>query len=126
MKNLVALFAFAVVACALPGIVNADENEHDAPKILVIEGAGSGKEQKMSEDDIALITPEGIAGSQITIKVAGPAKAKLYDVVPAIIGPANKKALVQPTGKGKVKVSITVKFPTGDPPKTYDYKFEVK
>jgi hypothetical protein len=88
---------------------------------------------KVSEGDLVRLTGHGIAGSQITAKVDGPAKiAATYLISTRVagnhpIGVADKEFDVKPTGKGQVTVTITVKPPQPDAqPKETTYTFEVE
>ena len=125
MKRWIALFSLAL-------LVGWTVASAEAATILEIDGALDAKEVvELTTEDVVVIAPKGIAGSQFEIAVDGPATATLYDLKqvnggPALLGPAHKRVVVLPSKKGKVKVSITVKWPTGDKPTTFDYMLEVK
>jgi hypothetical protein len=88
----------------------------------------------VEESSIVRLTGRGIAGSKVTAKVvSGPAKiAATNDVSERkngkpLIGNTIREFDIKPTGKGKVKVEITVKPPQpGASPKVTVYEFEVK
>ncbi|VTT97939.1 Uncharacterized protein OS=Blastopirellula marina DSM 3645 GN=DSM3645_18061 PE=4 SV=1 [Gemmataceae bacterium] len=85
---------------------------------------------KVTEGDTVRIVADGIAGTQVKVKVTGPAKEEVRRVVPyskgkPLIGPGNHEVDVKPTGKGKVTVEVTITPPNG-PAKTEKYEFEVE
>jgi hypothetical protein len=88
---------------------------------------------KVHEKDIVRIVLSGIAGSQFDVKVLGPAKLVSTGDVHEIrngrspIGGARKEFNIKPDGKGKVKVTATVKPPQPDAkPRITQYEFEVE
>jgi hypothetical protein len=83
------------------------------------------------EKDTVRLTGKGIAGSKIDAQVTGPAKVVAENYIVEKKGNANvignhiaEYELVA-TGKGMVKVTITVKRPNG-PATTTTYQYEVK
>lgn len=84
----------------------------------------------VKEDDTVRIAAKGIAGTQVTVKVDGPAKGEVRRVVTLLKGkqapgPGNQEVDVKPTGKGKVTVEVTITPPNG-PARTEKYEFEVE
>jgi hypothetical protein len=88
---------------------------------------------KVHEKDIVRIVLSGISGSQFDVKIEGPAKVVSTGDIHEIrnghspIGAAHKEFNIKPSGKGKVKVTATVKPPQPDAkPKITHYEFEVE
>jgi hypothetical protein len=86
---------------------------------------------KVDEGEIVRLTGRGIAGAKIEIKVEGPAKVEAaYNVTvrkngTMPIGASVREFDLVSTGKGTVKVTITVTNPTGGPTDT-KYEYEVR
>jgi hypothetical protein len=87
----------------------------------------------VQKDQVVRITGEGIAGAKITAKVFGPATILAENSIRPVrgghpvIGPGNREFEIRPTGKGKVKVTITSTPPQPDAkPTVTDYQFTVK
>ncbi|WP_147274179.1 hypothetical protein [Bremerella cremea] len=124
MKNLIFTLSLVLVASFVGG--NAE-----GATLFVLEGNASREPIRMSIEDIATIQPSAIAGSVITTSVEGLAQARLYDVQKIngempLLGPANKRVLVLPVGRGKVKVHVRIKSPTSNSLQIETYEFEVK
>ncbi len=124
MKNWIFTLSFVLLVTLLTSGVKG-------ATVFVIEGEPSEEPIKMSIEDIAMIHPSAIAGSIITVKADGLAQARLYDVQKIngempLLGPANKRVLVLPIDKGKVKVHVKIKSPTSNSLKIETYEFEVK
>lgn len=86
-----------------------------------------------AEADVVRLRGKGIAGSRIDAKVEGPARVVATNQVSEraagepVIGLTVKEFDVQPTGKGKVNVTITVTPPQPDARvEVTHYSFEVK
>jgi len=116
--GIVVLFAFAVSA-------------RGAERIVVV--PIDDKAFKVSEKDIVRLTGKGIAGAKIEAKVEGPAKITMENHVlersrgGPLIGSHIKEFEITPSGKGKVKVTITVIPPQKDAkPVVTAYEFEVE
>jgi hypothetical protein len=124
MKSL--LISLTILGLALPfGTIRAEEKS--ATVVVPLD-----KEPfKVRETDLIRVTGEGPAGSKIAAKVEGPAKITSTDTVyrrkngRPVIGVAIKEFVLQPTGKGKVTVNITVTRPIAEPEET-KYVFEVE
>ncbi len=87
----------------------------------------------VEETDIVRLSGKGIAGSSIKVKVQGPAKVENSNSVTeringaTLLGNHIKEFEIKPTGKGKVKVTISVAGPQpGLPPRESEYEFQVK
>jgi hypothetical protein len=70
----------------------------------------------VQQGDAVRLTGQGIAGATIKADVSGPANVIDYDVVELVrgkplIGNHRKDFIVRPSGKGTVKVKITVTPP---------------
>ena len=79
------------------------------------------------------LTGKGIAGATIRAKIHGPAKLIMTNSIfqrsngQPLIGMAYKEFEIKPTGKGRVKVTITNKPPQPDEkPTVEEYEFEVE
>jgi hypothetical protein len=110
----------SLLSLLLVGLVCADN--------ILVPGDRTPFEARMS--DIVRIPARGIAGTQVTARVTGPAKAKVNSVIPIkmgmpLIGPGNHEVEVKPTGKGKVTVEVTIQSPTSEAV-VEKYEFEVK
>jgi hypothetical protein len=88
---------------------------------------------KVNDGDIVRLTGKGIAGATIDVKVVeGPAKLKATNDISTrknghpLIGSSVKEFELLSTGKGKVKVKITVKNPTSPNPIVTEYSYEVE
>jgi hypothetical protein len=88
---------------------------------------------KVHEKDIVRIVLSGIAGSQFDVKVEGPAKlvstGDIHELHNGrtLLGNVKKEFNIKPDGKGKVKVTATVKPPQPDAkPKVTHYEFAVE
>jgi len=86
---------------------------------------------KVNEKDIVRLVGEGIAGSKITAKIEGPAKEDMVNHVSArkngqvVVGTDIVEFELKATGKGRVKVKITVVPPTGGQTEAaYEYEIE--
>jgi hypothetical protein len=84
----------------------------------------------VEQGDVVRIPVKGIAGTQVTAKVTGEAKATVNSVSgrkngKPLIGPGNQEVEVKASAKGKVTVEITITPPTGKAT-TEKYEFEVK
>jgi hypothetical protein len=125
MKNMIITLFLSAVALAFAGTARADD-----PTVVTPLDTDPFKVEKT---DIVRLTAKGIAGSKIEIKiVAGPAKVDVTrDVSERTkgkhpIGTDIKEFDLKPTGKGKVKVKITVTPPTGGKAVETDYEFDVQ
>lgn len=124
MKNLIFTLGLILSATLLSGGV-------EGATVFVLEGEPGDVPVKMTIDDISMIYPSAIAGSVITVKVDGPAAARMYDVQKIdgqmpLLGMANKRVMILPIDKGKVKVSVKIKSPTSESMKIEVYQFEIK
>ena len=87
---------------------------------------------KVEGKQVVRLTGRGIAGATITAKVTGPAKVTAEGTVVEFknghpqIGPGVREFEVTPTGKGAVKVVISVKNPTGSNPPDETYEFDAE
>ena len=125
MKSL--LVGLALLGLAVPcGAIRAEEKS--ATVVVPLDE----KPFKVREKDLVRVTGEGIAGSRIEAKVEGPAKVSSTDTVSRrkngvpLVGLTTKEFVLQPTGKGKVMVKVTVTPPQPDAKsKVTDYEFEV-
>lgn len=87
--------------------------------------------QVMPGDTVRLVG-QGIAGSEITADVRGPAKLVRKAYVAHVtggqmlIGGMTEEFEIKPTGPGPITVVITVTYPTGSPPKKTTYKFSLR
>jgi hypothetical protein len=84
---------------------------------------------KVPAESQVRIQATGIAGSEITANVTGPAKVEQTHIIPLVngeptIGGYQSEFLVTPTGKGKVTVAVTVTYPTGNEPDKANYTIE--
>lgn len=117
------LFGSAVVvALAVVGALHADE-------ATVVVPVGD-KPCQVTTKEIVRITAKGIAGSDITVKVEGPANDLKSNVVNRagdknLVGNTVEEHNITPTGKGTIKVKVTVKPPNGDAT-VQEYQIEVK
>jgi hypothetical protein len=124
MTRLACLASVCLVLAGLAGTVAAAEGQ-------IVFVPGDTKPFKVSESELVRLTGKGIAGSQITCEVHGPAKVvATYSIREVkeghnVIGNGITQFDLKPSGKGKVKATVTVKFPTGGAPKTSVYTFEV-
>lgn len=82
--------------------------------------------------ELVRLVARGIAGSEITAKVTGPAKIVRTGYRRQVIsgetpvGGVEKEFEMQTTGKGQVTVTITVEFPTGSKPLSTTYRFSLR
>jgi hypothetical protein len=88
---------------------------------------------KVHEKDIVRLVQTGIAGSRFDAKIEGPAKLESTGTVHElrngrpVLGNAITEFNIKPTGRGKVKVVLTVKPPQPNArPKVTEYEFEVE
>jgi len=127
--------AFAVLAVLVPALA-----------IIAAEGDDQGKKADyvvacVPEDAVSFdVTMDQVvslplvkcpSGTLVDTKVVGPAKVTKYQFRPIrngkpLIGSADVQLILKPTDKGKVKVSVTTKFPGSQQATTTDYQFEVK
>ena len=129
----VLLLLMGVALCGVQYSGAAEEEKLTGSKIVWLSQT-EGEEQKpikLKQDEIVRIEGGGIAGATVTAKVTGPAKAvknKVRRLVNGqmMIGAAGDEFEVKSTGKGKVKVEVTVKNPTSPDPivTTYEYTVE--
>lgn len=125
-------FVFAVaLLLPLPGMSAAvlAADEKPAEKSVVV--PQDNKPFKVDKDSIVRLTGKGIAGSQIDVKVTGPAKvAGINEITERVngqipIGTTVTEFNLKSTGAGKVIVELTVKPPTGKTTVTkYEYQVE--
>lgn len=82
--------------------------------------------------DVVRLVGQGIAGSEITADIRGPAKLVRKAYVAHVtggqmlIGGMTEEFEIKPTGPGSITVVITVTYPTGNPPKKTTYKFKLE
>jgi hypothetical protein len=88
---------------------------------------------KVTEKEVVRLVESGIAGSRIEAKVEGPAKVSMTATIRQLrngrpmIGNTTHEFDIKPTGKGRVKVIVTVTPPQPDAkPKVVTYEFEVE
>ena len=107
----------------------AESKTKNEATVLVVTGTQPFTVEK---GEIVRLTGDGIAGSQITASVDGPAKIVREAAVVRIIdgerpfGPGNREFDLKPTGTGEVTVEITVKNPTSPEPEVTTYHFTVE
>lgn len=112
-----------VLAVALAGVVQAE----DEATVVVPVG---DKPCVVTTKEVVRITAKGIAGSTIDVKVDGEAKDAKTSVVDRaggqnVIGNVVEEHDITPTGKGAIKVKVTVKPPNGDA-EVKEYEIVVK
>lgn len=106
-----------------------DEDEAEVESIIVVEGT---KPFEVAQSDIVRLTGKGIAGASASALITGPAKlgqqATIRRIVNGqpLIGGGDTEFDIEPTGKGTVTVTISVKFPNTDKPDVKTYAFTVK
>jgi hypothetical protein len=87
---------------------------------------------EVSTDTIVRITGEGIAGSEIKVTVTGPGKVdSTNSIIPRagknnMVGNTTEEFNIKATGKGKIKVVVSVKSPTAPKPVEKEYEIDVK
>lgn len=126
--NTLIRFATAVAVLTIVGVCFA-RAEGQSPQTVIV--PRDKKPFKVSESDLVRLTGRGIAGSQISADIDGPAKiaasfriAVIENGMP-LIGNDVTEFDIAPTGKGKVTVTITVKPPQpGAQPMQSTYTFE--
>jgi hypothetical protein len=112
-----------VVVLAVAGALHAAD---DATVVVPV----GDKPCQVTTKEVVRITAKGIAGSTIDVKVDGPAKDTKANVVNRAgdmneIGSTVEEHDIKPTGKGTIKVKVTVKPPNGDAT-VKEYEIEVK
>ncbi len=112
-----------------PEAGEVDAEEAEVASIVIAEG---NKPFEVTETDIVRLTGKGIAGSTATAKITGPAKIEQQATIRRIVnglplvGPGDTEFDIEPTGKGAVTVTISVKRPNSDQPEVKTYTFTVK
>lgn len=130
--TIVCLFSLALNAASVLPVGFAQDEAAKADDVHTVIVPANDKPFTVAQDDLVRLTGRGIAGSTITAEVKGPATlartSNIRDVVGGRtpIGGMVREFEIQPTGKGKVTVTITVKFPTGGEPKVERYQFDVE
>lgn len=110
------------------GVSDEAENAADEPASIVV--PSDAKPFEVMPGDLVRLVGQGIAGSEITADVRGPAKlvrkAYIAHVTEGqmMIGGMTEEFEIKPTGPGPITVVITVTYPTGGPPKKTTYKFQ--
>ncbi|MDB5312088.1 MAG: hypothetical protein JWO38_6290 [Gemmataceae bacterium] len=127
---MVRLLSRGVALCAVLSLVGSPVRAEEK-KITTVLVPEDEKPFTMGEKELVWLHASGIAGSKIEAKVTGPAKLKEFNLRPLknghpLIGNTSRGFDVQPTGKGKVTVELTVTPPTGGDAKVTKYEFEVK
>jgi hypothetical protein len=133
---LIALALLAVPSAALSAGAEDEVTEktkaEEAVDVRDVVVPKDNKPFTVEENDIVRLVGRGIAGSTITPDVTGPAKViRAYHIRQLVdgrspIGGQEREFEILPTGKGEVTVTITVKYPTGSPPKVEKYRFTVE
>jgi hypothetical protein len=86
---------------------------------------------RVEANELVRIVSGGIAGTEVTAEVKGPAKLTRKGSVRRLIGgrqafgASETEFEIEPTGKGKVTVVVTAKSPTSSSPETKTYVFAV-
>ncbi len=112
-----------------PEAAEAEDEEAEVASIVIAEGS---KSFEVSKTDIVRLTGKGIAGSKATATITGPAKIEQQATIRRIvngqplIGAGDTEFDIEPTGKGQVTVTISVKFPNSENPEVKVYSFTVK
>lgn len=107
---------------------SADGPNDEPISIVVPSGA---KPFKVMPGDVVRLVGQGIAGSEISADIRGPAKlvrkafiAPMHDGQ-MMIGGMTEEFEIKPTGPGPITVVMTVTYPTGSPPKKTTFSFEL-
>lgn len=112
------------------GVSDEAEEAADEPPSIVV--PSDTKPFEVMPGDTVRLVGQGIAGSEITADIRGPAKLvrKAYVAHVAqgqmLIGGMTEEFEIKPTGAGPITVVITVTYPTGSPPKKTTYKFKLR
>ena len=108
--------------------VEAEEDD-ETDSIVIVEG---DKPFEVTQDEVVRLIGKGIAGSKATVTVKGPAKIDQQATIRRIvngrplIGASDTEFDIEPTGKGEVTVTISVKLPNANKPEVKAYSFTVK
>jgi len=100
------------------------------PEIFVVVPLDE-KPFEVEQPDVVRLTAQGIAGSEFSTKIAGPARVHRKVYVAGVsegqlaIGGEEAEYEFAMTGLGKVKIDVIVTFPNGPEPKVTTYQFEV-
>jgi len=111
------------------GVSDEAENAADEPASIVV--PSDTKPFEVMPGDSVRLVGQGIAGSEISAGIRGPAKLvrKAYIAHVSegqmLIGGMTEEFEIKPTGPGPITVVITVTYPTGNPPKKTTYKFKL-
>lgn len=105
------------------------EDDDETDSIVIVEG---DKPFEVTQDEVVRLIGKGIAGSKATATIKGPAKIDQQATIRRIvngqplIGAGDTEFDIEPTGKGEVTVTISVKLPNSDKPEVKAYSFTVK
>jgi hypothetical protein len=86
---------------------------------------------KVEADQLVRLPADGIAGSERSAKIEGPARLRYKTYISQrsegqeLIGGGPGELEFELTGTGKVKIDVIVTYPSGDKPKVTTYRFEV-
>ncbi len=111
------------------GDVETEEDDDEMESIVFVDGE---KPFEVTQADVVRLIGKGIAGSKATATIKGPAKIDQQATIRRIvngqplIGAGDTEFDIEPTGKGAVTVTISVKFPNSDKPEVKTYSFTVK
>ena len=122
-------------AAAKPGATKPDVAK-PATANPVVEELGiivPGDEKPFGVDrtDVVRLPARGIAGSEFSTKIEGPARLRRKAYITQMfdgefpIGGADVELEFEMTGPGKVKIDVIVNYPNGPKPKVTTYRFEV-
>lgn len=106
-----------------------EDEDDDIDSVVIVEG---DKPFEVTQDEVVRLIGKGIAGSKATATVKGPAKIDQQATIRRIvngkplIGAGDTEFDIEPTGKGEVTVTISVKLPNSDKPEVKTYSFTVK
>jgi hypothetical protein len=123
MHRLIVLPAL-MFALAFAGMVRASDEQ------TVIVPVGE-KPCKITDKDMVRVQAKGIAGSRIEVTVDGDAEVVTKRTIieraggKDVIGNTVEEYDIEPTGKGKAKIKVTVTPPNGRPAVTH-YVLEIK
>lgn len=115
------------IACSVFAVPHSSADE---PSSIVV--PNDTKPFEVMPGDVVRLVGQGIAGSEITAGIRGPAKLVRKAYVAHVtggqmlIGGMTEEFEIKPTGPGPITVVITVTYPTGNPPKKTTYKFKLE
>jgi hypothetical protein len=117
-------------AAVTPGRSVPPPSQAQQPEVLVIVPLDE-KPFEVEPTDVVRLTAQGIAGSEFSTKVEGPARLYRKVYVAGVsegqlaIGGEEAEYEFAMTGVGKVKIDIIATFPNGPEPKVTTYRFDV-